>query len=202
MLPAKLRTRLGADQICAAMQNKPRRKWRWQKVLVNLLMVAGVLLMLWLAATDLLGPAIDHELDRMESVVMPYDLRPFAATSSPRHMTLPPEMGADFDLLAQLITAEAKGESHQGQVAVGAVVLNRVNDPRWPDNIEEVVMESGQFATPTQATPEAERAAKEALSGVNPVGDAVFFFNPEVSRCGWMRSREEVMSIGNHVFLR
>ena len=61
----KLCTRLGADEIREAMQNKPRRKWHWRKVLVNLLMVAGVLVLLWLAATDLLGPAIDHELDRM-----------------------------------------------------------------------------------------------------------------------------------------
>ena len=61
----KLRAKLGADEIRAAMQNKPRRKWHWQKMLVNLLMVAGVLVMLWMAVTDLLGPAIDHELDRM-----------------------------------------------------------------------------------------------------------------------------------------
>ena len=63
MLPLKLRNRLTSDQIRAALQNKPRRKW--QKMLVSLLMVAGVLVLLWLAATDLLGPAIDHELDRM-----------------------------------------------------------------------------------------------------------------------------------------
>ena len=65
MTYAKLQRRLGADEIRAAMVDKPRRKWRWQKVLVNLLMVAGVLVLLWLAATDLLGPAIDHELSRM-----------------------------------------------------------------------------------------------------------------------------------------
>ena len=65
MTYAKLQRRLGADEIRAAMQDKPRRKWHWQKVLLNLLMVAGVLVLLWMAATDLLGPAIDHELDRM-----------------------------------------------------------------------------------------------------------------------------------------
>ena len=199
---AKLRARLGADEIRAAMEDKPRRKWHWQKMLVNLLMVAGVLVLLWMAATDLLGPAIDHELDWMESVVMPYDFRPFAATSSPRHMTLPPEMGADLDLLAALIHAEAKGESHEGKVAVGAVVLNRVDDPRWPDTVKAVVMEPGQFAEPTEATPEARRAAQEALSGVNPVGDAMYFFNPEVSRCGWIVTRETVTEIGNHAFAR
>ena len=65
MLPVKLRAKLGADEIREVMQDKPRRKWCWQKMLVNLLMVAGVLVLLWMAVTDLLGPAIDHELDRM-----------------------------------------------------------------------------------------------------------------------------------------
>ena len=76
MLPIKLRARLGADEIRAAMVDKPRRKWRWQKVVVNLLEVVGILLilfMLWVAAIDLIPEAVDHELDRMptaESVVM------------------------------------------------------------------------------------------------------------------------------------
>jgi N-acetylmuramoyl-L-alanine amidase len=166
------------------------RHWRWQKALVNLLMVAGVLLMLWLAATDLLGPAIDHELDRMptaESVAVVVEDEP---------------ADLDQELLAALIHAEARGEPYQGKVAVGAVVLNRVNDPRWPDTVEGVVLQPGQFATPTEATPEAERAAREALSGVNPVGDSVYFYNAEVSRCGWIRGREVVTVIENHTFAR
>ena len=68
MLPRKLRTRLGADEIRAVMEDKPRRKGRWQKVAINLLEVAGILLillMLWIAEIAILGPAIDHELDRM-----------------------------------------------------------------------------------------------------------------------------------------
>ena len=190
MLPVKLRAKLGADQICAAMQNKPRRKWCWQKMLVNLMMVAGVLVLLWMAATDLLGPAIDHELDRMPT------------TGSVAVVVEDEPASPDLDLLAALIHAEAKGESFEGQVAVGAVVLNRVNDPRWPDTVEGVVMEPGQFAEPTEATVEAERAARAALNGVNPVGDSVYFYNPEVSRCGWIRSREITAQVGNHTFAR
>ena len=71
MLPIKLRARLGADEIRAAMVDKPRRKWRWQKVVVNLLEVVGILLilfMLWVAAIDLIPEAVDHELDRMPTV--------------------------------------------------------------------------------------------------------------------------------------
>ena len=186
----KLCTRLGADEIREAMQNKPRRKWRWQKVLVNLLLVAGVLVLLWMAATDLLGPAIDHELDRM----------PTAGSVAVMDEVEPAD--PDRDLLAALIHAEARGEPYQGKVAVGAVVLNRVDDPRWPDTVEAVVLQPGQFATPTQATPEAKKAAQEALSGVNPVGDSVYFYNPKVSRCSWILSREVTVQVGNHTFAR
>lgn len=63
----KLRKRLTPDAIRAVMADRPRR-WNWRKVLINLLTVAGILLLLWLAATDLLGPAIDHELNRMPTV--------------------------------------------------------------------------------------------------------------------------------------
>lgn len=202
MLPVKLRAKLGADEIREVMQDKPRRKWCWQKMLVNLLMVAGVLVLLWMAVTDLLGPAIDHELDRMH----PGGHRPTAesgaAVYAPQGMVEDEPAGPDLDLLAQLITAEAKGESFEGQVAVGAVILNRVKNPRWPDTVEGVVLQPGQFATPTEATPEAERAAREALSGVNPVGDSVYFYNPEVSRCSWILSREVTAQVGNHTFAR
>ena len=59
----KLRTRLGADEIREVMQDKPRRKWR--NIIINTICIIGVLVLLWMAATDLLGPAIDHELDRL-----------------------------------------------------------------------------------------------------------------------------------------
>ena len=192
----KLRTRLGADEIRAAMQDKPRRKWHWQKVLLNLLMVAGVLVMLWLAATDLLGPAIDHELDRMH----PGGHRPTAESVAVVDEDEPAD--PDRDMLAALIHAEARGEPYQGKVAVGAVVLNRVDDPRWPDTVEAVVLQPGQFAEPTQATPEADRAAREALQGYDPTGGAVFFYAPSTSRCGWIVTRETVTEIGGHRFAR
>ena len=202
----KLQRRLGADEIREVMQDKPRRRWSWQKMLVNLLMVAGVLVLLWLAVTDLLGPAIDHELDRMH----PGGHRPTAESVAVDEPVYAPQgmvdedepADPDRDLLAALIHAEARGEPYQGKVAVGAVVLNRVDDPRWPDTVEAVVLQSGQFAEPTEATPAAERAAQEALQGSDPTGGAVYFYNPAVSRCGWIRSREDVATIGNHVFSR
>ena len=152
MLPVKLRTRLGADEIREVMQDKPRRKWR--NIIINTICIIGVLVMLWMAATDLLGAAIDHELDRLH----PGGHRPTAESVAVVDEDEPAD--PDRDLLAALIHAEARGESFEGQVAVATVVLNRVADPRWPDTVEAVVLQPGQFATPTEATPEAERAAQ------------------------------------------
>ena len=201
----KLRARLGADEIRAVMVDKPQRKWRWQKVAINLLEVIGILLILLMIAAiaiAILGPAIDHELDRL-AVAEPMHPGGHRPTAESVAVVVEDEpANPDLDLLATLIHAEARGESFEGQVGVGAVVLNRVNDPRWPDTVEAVVLQSGQFATPTEATPEAERAAQEALSGVNPVGDSVYFYNPEISRCGWIVTRETVAEIGNHTFSR
>ena len=194
MLPVKLRTRLGADEIREVMQDKPRRKWR--NIIINTICIIGVLVMLWMAATDLLGAAIDHELDRLH----PGGHRPTAESVAVVDEDEPAD--PDRDLLAALIHAEARGESFEGQVAVATVVLNRVADPRWPDTVEAVVLQPGQFATPTEATPEAERAAQEALMGEDPTGGAVYFYNPEVSRCGWIVTRETVAEIGNHTFSR
>ena len=131
MADVKLRAKLGADEIRAAMQDKPRRRWSWQKMLVNLLEVIGILLilfMLWVAAIDLIPEAVDHELDRM----------PTAGSVAVVDEDEPAD--PDRDLLAALIHAEARGESFNGKVAVGAVVLNRVDDPRWPDTVEAVVL--------------------------------------------------------------
>lgn len=198
MLPLKLRAKLGADEIREVMRDKPRR-WNRDRAILNLMAVAIVALLFWMAYTDLVGAAIDHELDMMERPALqaPATLEEVRAIAD----SVPADT-EDYTLLAQLIHAEARGESFEGQVAVGSVVLNRVNDPRWPDTVEAVVMEPGQFASPTEATEETQRAAQEALQGYDPTGGATYFYNPEVSRCGWIVTREEVMSIGSHVFLR
>ena len=114
----KLRAKLGADEIRAAMQNKPRRKWHWQKMLVNLLMVAGVLVMLWMAVTDLLGPAIDHELDRMptaESAAAVVEDEPQTMTMTATAYSY--ECGTGDDLTASMTPIR------EGVVAVDKTVI-------------------------------------------------------------------------------
>lgn len=112
-------------------------------------------------------------------------------------------------LLSKIIYAEARGEPFEGQVAVGAVVMNRVKDYRFPNTITEVIYEPGQFRpasdgtinlTPNQS---AIRAAKSALSGMDPTGGALFFYNPKIaSTAWWFENRPVTRVIGNHVFTK
>ncbi|ADL12972.1 cell wall hydrolase [Acetohalobium arabaticum] len=110
-------------------------------------------------------------------------------------------------LLARIIHAEARGEPYRGQVAVGAVVLNRVRSSQFPDTIQEVVYQEGQFTSVENGqinlnpNKTAYRAAKEALSGRDPSKDALYFYNPDKARTlWWLSTRETTVEIGNHVF--
>jgi N-acetylmuramoyl-L-alanine amidase len=113
----------------------------------------------------------------------------------------------DLELLARLVTAEAGGESFQGQVAVASVILNRVEDGRFPRTITGNVFKRHEFESVSngqiwrQPTPEAYRAAKAALRGWDPTSGARFFFNPaKVSSHSWVWTRTVIDRIGNHVF--
>lgn len=112
----------------------------------------------------------------------------------------------DLYLLARMIHAEARGEPYAGQVAVGAVILNRVYSGIFPDTIAGVIFQpwqfepvmNGQFWLEPSAT--AIRAAKDALAGWDPTGGALYFFNPAKSRSSFLWSRPLLAVIGNHYF--
>lgn len=116
----------------------------------------------------------------------------------------------DMALLARLIHAEARGESFEGQVAVGAVILNRLGSPHFPKTITEVVFQKsnrvyqfspvGDGSIDLEPDERAIRAAKEALSGRDPTGGALFFYNPVISEDQWIRTLPVLTKIGNHVF--
>jgi len=109
-------------------------------------------------------------------------------------------------LLARLISAEARGEPYVGQVAVGAVVLNRVAHPSFPNSISGVIYQSGafsciydgQFNQPVAES--AYRAADDALNGWDPTGGAIYYFNPETATSAWIWSRPLILTIGKHRF--
>lgn len=112
----------------------------------------------------------------------------------------------DVDLLARLISAESRGEPYEGQVAVGAVVLNRVNHASFPNSISEVIYQSGAFSCFYDGQfdqPVAEssyRAARDALNGWDPSNGAIYYFNPATATSSWIWSRPAIVTIGKHMF--
>ncbi len=112
----------------------------------------------------------------------------------------------DVDLLARLISAESRGEPYEGQVAVGAVVLNRVNHASFPNSISEVIYQSGAFSCLYDGQfdqPVAEssyRAARDALNGWDPSNGAIYYFNPATATSSWIWSRPAIVTIGKHMF--
>ena len=110
------------------------------------------------------------------------------------------------ELLARVISAEARGEPYLGQVAVGAVILNRVEHPSFPNTISGVVYQPGAFTCMTDGQinePIAEssrRAAQDAMNGVDPTGGAIFYYNPAKTSNEFMHSLPVLTVIGNHRF--
>ncbi len=115
---------------------------------------------------------------------------------------------SDLDLLARVVYAEARGEVYQGQVAVAAVVLNRMKDPAYPKTIPEIIYQPQAFSCVNdgqinlQPQSSAVKAANEALSGVDPSHGALFFFNPAKTSNRYIWSRPQIITIGNHIFAR
>lgn len=111
-------------------------------------------------------------------------------------------------ILAQLISGEARGEPYIGQVAVGAVVLNRVEHPSFPNTIPGVVFQPGAFTAVLdgqmfrQPNSTAIRAAVDALSGWDPTGGALYYYNPRRTTNNWIWSRPVIKVIGKHRFAR
>lgn len=113
---------------------------------------------------------------------------------------------ASIDLLARVINGEARGEPYEGQVAVGAVVLNRVDHPSFPNSISGVIYQKGAFTAVDDGQINAEmyasshRAARDALNGWDPTGGAIYYYNPRTATNQWIRTREIICTIGKHVF--
>lgn len=115
---------------------------------------------------------------------------------------------SDYNLIARIISAEARGEPLVGQVAVGAVILNRVEHPSFPNTVAGVVyqpgafscLNNGQFNQPVASS--AYRAAQLAINGWDPSNGAIYYYNPATAKSSWILSRPVVLRIGNHVFCK
>ncbi len=114
----------------------------------------------------------------------------------------------DIKLLARIINAEARGESYVGQVSVGAVVLNRVAHPSFPNTIAGVIFQEGAFTAIVDGQWDANmyessyKAAQDAINGWDPTGGAIYYYNPAKTTSKWIYSRPVITTIGKHVFAK
>ena len=117
---------------------------------------------------------------------------------------------SDIQLMARAINGEARGEPYEGQVAVGAVILNRVKDSRFPNTISGVIYQSGAFTAVNDGQINAAisegstvyKAAQDAMNGWDPTGGCVYYFNPSTATNKWIWSRPLVKTIGKHRFCK
>ena len=113
---------------------------------------------------------------------------------------------SDVYLLAKTIHAEGRGEPYTGQVAIGAVILNRVRSSAFPNTVSGVVYQKGAFTAVDDGqinlapNDTAMRAARDAMNGWDPSGGAIYYYNPAVATNSWIFDRQTVTVIGKHVF--
>ena len=115
---------------------------------------------------------------------------------------------SDLQLLARAINGEARGESYEGQVAVGAVILNRVKHSDFPNTIAGVIYQPGAFTAvsdgqinePIDEDSTVFKAAQDALNGWDPTNGCIYYFNPNTATSSWIWSKTIVKTIGKHHF--
>lgn len=117
---------------------------------------------------------------------------------------------SDIQLMARAINGEARGEPYEGQVAVGAVILNRVKSSQFPNTIAGVIYQSGAFTAvsdgqinqPISEGSAVYKAAQDAKNGWDPTGGCIYYFNPATATNKWIWSRPLVKTIGKHRFCK
>lgn len=114
----------------------------------------------------------------------------------------------DLNLLSKVVYSEARGEPYTGQVAVAAIVLNRVSNSSFPNTVAGVVYQSGAFDAVSDGqinlTPDstARKAAQDAINGWDPTYGCIYYFNPSTATSKWIWSRPQVITIGKHIFCK
>ena len=120
--------------------------------------------------------------------------------------TIPSATQANINLLARIISAEARGEPYSGQVAVGAVILNRIEHPSFPDSLSGVIYQDGAFTAIVDGqfnepvSDSAYNAARDALNGWDPTSGCIYYYNPAKTSNAYMHSRPTITVIGSHRF--
>ena len=117
---------------------------------------------------------------------------------------------SDVQLIARAINGEARGEPYEGQVAVGAVIMNRVKSSKFPNTISGVIYQQGAFTAVSDGQINVAiakestvvKAAQDAINGWDPTGGALYYFNPNTATSSWIWSRPQIKTIGNHIFCK
>ena len=144
----------------------------------------------------------------VDGIAGPATLKAMGIYSSSSSSSSSSNNSSDLNLLSRIIYGEARGEPYAGQVAVGAVVLNRVKSSSFPNTISGVIYQSGAFdavrdgqinLTPNST---AKKAAQDALNGWDPTYGAIYYFNPSTATNKWIWSRPMTVTIGRHRFCK
>ena len=142
----------------------------------------------------------------VDGIVGPKTAAKIGITLSSKSSSSSNQSSSDLYLLAKCVHAEARGESYEGQVAVAAVILNRVASPDFPDSIYGVIYQPWAFTAvhdgQINLEPEAEsyQAATDALNGWDPTYGSLYYYNPQTASSKWIFDRQTVVTIGKHVF--
>lgn len=144
----------------------------------------------------------------VDGIAGPNTLKAMGIYSSSSGSSSSNSNSSDLNLLSRLVYGEARGEPYTGQVAVAAVVLNRVKSSSFPNTISGVIYQSGAFDVVSDGqinlTPNstAKKAAQDALNGWDPTYGAIYYFNPSTATNKWIWSRPHTVTIGNHRFCK
>lgn len=144
----------------------------------------------------------------VDGIVGPKTLAALGINSSSSGSSSSSSNNSNLNLLSKLIYAEARGEPYKGQVAVGAVVLNRVSSSSFPNTVSGVIYQSGAFSVVDDGqinlTPNstAKKAAQDAINGWDPTYGCIYYFNPSTATSSWIWTRTQVMQIGKHIFCK
>lgn len=146
----------------------------------------------------------------MVYILVPLLVLSFVILSSPPSLGQEAGRVSDLQLLARAINGEARGEPYEGQVAVGAVILNRVKSPDFPNTIAGVIYQPGAFTAvadgqinvPIDPKSTVVKAAQDALNGWDPTYGCLYYWNPETATSKWIWSKKVVVKIGKHNFAK
>ena len=145
---------------------------------------------------------------KVDGIVGTQTLNAMGITSSSNNSGKSNNNSSNVNLLSHLIYGEARGESYVGQVAVGAVIMNRVKSSLFPNTISGVIYQSGAFDAVSDGqinmTPDstAKKAAQDAINGWDPSYGAIYYFNPNTATNSWIWSRPVTVTIGKHRFCK